>query len=169
MKRRRIFFLLSLQQNYYCNVAVWTALNKRLAQLSTLNNRNSPLLSLQKQPMTKSETAFWEDWITLTHNGIRLRAYIQILDATWKVLFLIRGCVKFITMMVDEVYENNVNISPYLIIYIYIQRYSNENWYKLTSLSTPNKKYKSYRIVQYLSLMLYDENSGIISVYLRAW
>ena len=119
MKRRRIFFLLSLQQNYYCNVAVWTALNKRLAQLSTLNNRNSPLLSLQKQPMTKSETAFWEDWITLTHNGIRLRAYIQILDATWKVLFLIRGCVKFITMMVDEVYENNVNISPYLIIYIY--------------------------------------------------
>ena len=120
MKRRRIFFLLSLQQSYYCNVAVWTALNKRLAQLSTLNNRNSPLLSLQKQPMTKSETAFWEDWITLTHNGIRLRAYIQILDATWKVLFLIRGCVKFITMMVDEVYENNVNISPYLIIYIYI-------------------------------------------------
>ena len=120
MKRRRIFFLLSLQQSYYCNVAVWTALNKRLAQLSTLNNRNSPLLSLQEQPMTKSETAFWEDWITLTHNGIRLRAYIQILDATWKVLFLIRGCVKFITMMVDEVYENNVNISPYLIIYIYI-------------------------------------------------
>ena len=119
MKRRRIFFLLSLKQSYHCNVAVWTALNKRLAQLSTLNNRNSPLLSLQKQPMTKSETAFWEDWITLTHNGIRLRAYIQILDATWKVLFLIRGCVKFITMMVDEVYENNVNISPYLIIYMY--------------------------------------------------
>ena len=87
MKRRRIFFLLSLQQSYYCNVAVWTALSKRLAQLSTSNNRNSPLLSLQEQPMTKSETAFWEDWITLTHNGIWLRAYIQILDATWKVLF----------------------------------------------------------------------------------
>ena len=33
--------------------------------------------------------------------------------------FLIRGCVKFITTMVDELYENNVNISPYLIIYIY--------------------------------------------------
>ena len=117
MKRRRIFFLLSLQQSYYCNVAVWTALNKRLAQLSTSNNRNSPLLSLQEQPMAKSATAFWEDWITLTHNGIRLRAYIQILDATWKVLFLIRGCVKFITTIVDELYENNVNISPHLIIY----------------------------------------------------
>ena len=117
MKRRRIFFLLSLQQSYYCNVAVWTALSKRLAQLSTSNNRNSPLLSLQEQPMTKSETAFWEDWITLTHNGIWLRAYIQILDATWKVLFLILGCVKFITTMVDELYENNVNIFPYLTIY----------------------------------------------------
>ena len=32
--------------------------------------------------------------------------------------FLIRGCVKFITTMVDELYENNVNISPYWIIYI---------------------------------------------------
>ena len=29
--------------------------------LCTANNRNSPLLSLQEQPMTKSETAFWED------------------------------------------------------------------------------------------------------------
>ena len=117
MKRRRIFFLLSLQQSYYCNVAVWTALSKRLAQLSTSNNRNSPLLSLQEQPMTKSETAFWEDWITLTHNGIWLRAYIQILDATWKVLFLIRGCVKFITTMVDELYEK---MSIYFHIWLYI-------------------------------------------------
>ena len=32
--------------------------------------------------------------------------------------FLIRGCVKFITTMVDELYENNVNISPYWIIYM---------------------------------------------------
>ena len=32
--------------------------------------------------------------------------------------FLIRGCVKFITTMVDELYENNVNISLYWIIYI---------------------------------------------------
>ena len=32
--------------------------------------------------------------------------------------FLIRGCVKFITTMVDELYENDVNISPYWIIYI---------------------------------------------------
>ena len=32
--------------------------------------------------------------------------------------FLIRGCVKFITTMVDELYENNVNISPYWIVYI---------------------------------------------------
>ena len=166
MKRRRIFFLLSLQQSYYCNVAVWTALSKRLAQLSTSNNRNSPLLSLQEQPMTKSETAFWEDWITLTHNGIWLRAYIQILDATWKVLFWFGVVLNLLRRWLMSCMKI---MSIYLHIGLYIQRYSNENWYKLTSLSTPNKKYKSYRIVQYLSLMLYDENSGIISVYLRAW
>ena len=56
-----------------------------------------------------------------------------------------------------------------IYFHIWLQRYSNENWYKLTTLSTPSKKYKCYRIVQFISLMLYDENSGIISVYLRAW
>ena len=99
--------------------------NETCTTLCTSNNRNSPLLSLQEQPMTKSETAFWEDWITLTHNGIWLRAYIQILDATWKVLFwfgvvlnLLRrwlmSCMKIMSIYLHIGLYNDIIMKTYI-------------------------------------------------------